>query len=58
MRKRPKKRHAGDGHIENYIAATPIQLKKRGKGVVAIPDAETPTLSAEQVRDTLERLRR
>jgi hypothetical protein len=35
-----------------------MRLKKRGKGVVAVPDAELPTLNAEQVRDTLERVRR
>ena len=35
-----------------------MQLKKRGKGVVAVPDAELPPLTVEQVRDTLERVRR
>jgi hypothetical protein len=35
-----------------------MQLKKRGKGVVAVPDTKLPALSAEQVRDTLERVRR
>ena len=49
---------AGDGCLEIEIAPTPMQLKKRGKGIVAVPDAELPTLTAEQVRDTLERVRR
>ena len=49
---------AGDGRLEIEIAPTPMQLKKRGKGVVAVPDAELPALTAQQVRDTLERVRR
>lgn len=49
---------AGNGRLEIEIAPTPMQLKKRGKGVVAVPDAELPALTAEQVRDTLERVRR
>jgi len=49
---------AGDGRLEIEIAATPMQLKKRGKGVVAVPDTKLPALSAEQVRDTLVRVRR
>lgn len=48
---------AGDGKLEIEIAATPMQLKKRGKGVVAVPQQELPELSAEQVRKTLERVR-
>jgi AbrB family looped-hinge helix DNA binding protein len=49
---------AGDGRLEIEIAPTPMQLKKRGKGVVAVPNAELPALTADQVRDTLERIRR
>jgi AbrB family looped-hinge helix DNA binding protein len=49
---------AGDGRLEIEIVPTPVTLKKRGKGVVAVPDTELPTLTAEQVRDTLERVRR
>ena len=48
----------GDGRLEIEIAPTPVRLKKRGRGVVAVPDAELPALTAEQVRDTLERIRR
>ena len=49
---------AGDGRIEIEIASTPMQLKKRGKGMVAVPNADLPPLTAEQVRETLERVRR
>jgi AbrB family looped-hinge helix DNA binding protein len=49
---------AGDGRLEIEIAPTPMRLKKRGKGVVAVPDAALPALTAEPVRDTLERVRR
>lgn len=49
---------AGDGRLEIEVAATPMRLKKRGKGVVAVPDTALPPLTAEQVRDTLERVRR
>ena len=49
---------AGDGRLEIEIAPTPVQLKKRGKGVVAVPGTELPVLTGEQVRDTLERIRR
>lgn len=49
---------AGDGRLEIEIAATPMKLQKRGKGVVAVPDADLPALTADEVRETLERLRR
>jgi len=49
---------AGDGCLEIEIAPTPMRLKKRGKGLVAVPDAKLPPLTAEQVRETLERVRR
>ena len=49
---------AGEGRLEIEIAPTSMRLKKRGKGVVAVPDTELPALTAEQVRDTLERVRR
>ena len=54
----PLEIRAGDGRLEIEISPTPVQLRKRGKGVVAVPDAELPALTAEQVRDTLERVRR
>jgi AbrB family looped-hinge helix DNA binding protein len=49
---------AGDGRLEIEVAPTPMRLKKRGRGVVAVPTAALPVLTAEQVRDTLERVRR
>lgn len=49
---------AGDGRLEIEVAPTPMRLRKRGKGVVAVPDDALPPLTAEQVRDTLERIRR
>ena len=49
---------AGDGRLEIEIAATPMRLRKRGKGVVAVPETKLPQLTAEQVRDALERVRR
>ena len=54
----PLEIRAGDGRLEIEIAATPMRLLRRGKGVVAVPDAELPQLTAEQVRETLERIRR
>jgi AbrB family looped-hinge helix DNA binding protein len=48
----------GDGRLEIEVAPSPMQLKKRGKGVVAVPNDELPALTAEQVRETLESIRR
>lgn len=49
---------AGDGRLEIEAAATPMSLQRRGKGVVAVPESELPTLTAAEVRATLERTRR
>jgi AbrB family looped-hinge helix DNA binding protein len=49
---------AGDGRLEIELAPTPMQLSKRGKGLVAVPKSKLPVLTGEQVRDTLERVRR
>jgi AbrB family looped-hinge helix DNA binding protein len=54
----PLEIRAGDGRLEIDVTPTPMRLKKRGKGVVAVPEAKLPVLTAEQVRDTLERVRR
>ena len=54
----PLEIRASDGRLEIEIAATPMQLKRRGKGIVAVPDAELPALTADMVRETLERIRR
>jgi AbrB family looped-hinge helix DNA binding protein len=47
---------AVDGRLEVEIAPTPMQLKRRGEGVSALD--QLPALTAEQVRETLERVRR
>jgi AbrB family looped-hinge helix DNA binding protein len=50
---------AGDGRLEIEIAPTPMHLKRRGKGVVAVAQSgRMPALTAELVRETLERVRR
>lgn len=49
---------AGDGRLEIEIAATPMTLKRRGKSLVAVPETDLPTLTAAEVRETLERIRR
>ena len=49
---------AGDGKLEVEVAPTPMVLKRRGKGVVAVPEGDLPKLTAHEVRDTLERVRR
>jgi AbrB family looped-hinge helix DNA binding protein len=47
-----------DGRLEIETASTPMRLTKRGKRLVAIPQGNLTPLTAEQVRDVLERLRR
>jgi AbrB family looped-hinge helix DNA binding protein len=54
----PLEIRASDGRLEIDVAATPLELQKRGKGVVAVPPTPLPKLTAEQVRETLERIRR
>ena len=54
----PLEIRVGDGRLEIEAATTPMTLRKRGKDVVAVPEVELPTLTAEEVRDTLERIRR
>jgi len=54
----PLEIRVGEGRLEIEVASTPMQLKKRGKGMVAVPSADLPPLTAEQVRETLERVRR
>jgi AbrB family looped-hinge helix DNA binding protein len=49
---------ARDGRIEIEVAATPMHLEGRGAGFVAVPERELPALTAEAVRETLERVRR
>lgn len=54
----PLEIRAGEGRLEIEIAATPMRLHKRGKGMVAVPAEALPRLTAELVRETLERVRR
>jgi AbrB family looped-hinge helix DNA binding protein len=49
---------AGDGRLEIEIVATPMTLRKQGRDLVAVPEVGLPTLTADEVRDTLERVRR
>jgi len=48
----------GDGRLEIEIAATSMSLETRGRGVVAVPADELPPLTADEVRETLEQIRR
>jgi AbrB family looped-hinge helix DNA binding protein len=54
----PLEIRASDSGLEIEIVATPMRLKKRGKGVVAVPAGALPKLTADDVRETLERVRR
>jgi AbrB family looped-hinge helix DNA binding protein len=49
---------ATDGRLEIEVAATSMRLQRRGKNIVAVPDTKLPTLTAAEVRETLERIRR
>lgn len=49
---------AGEGRLEIEVAPTAMRLKISGAGVAAVPERRLPALTAEQVRDTLERTRR
>jgi AbrB family looped-hinge helix DNA binding protein len=54
----PLEIRASDGRLEIEVAPTPMQLKRRGKHLVAVPEEDLPALTADQVRETLERTRR
>lgn len=47
-----------DRHIEIEVPVTPMRLVEHEHGVVAVTDRDMPVLTAEIVRDTLERVRR
>jgi AbrB family looped-hinge helix DNA binding protein len=48
-----------DGRLEIVPAATPMRLVDEGDGAAAVvADADMPVLTADMVRDTLERVRR
>jgi AbrB family looped-hinge helix DNA binding protein len=54
----PLEVRATDGRLEIEAAPAPLRLVKRGKGLVAVPEAPLPRLSADEVRDTMDRIRR
>jgi AbrB family looped-hinge helix DNA binding protein len=47
-----------DAGLRVEVEPTPMQLQRRGRGRVAVPEAALPVLRADDVRDTLERTRR
>ena len=47
-----------DGRLELDVPATPLKLERRGPITVAVPERALPQLTADQVRDALERTRR
>lgn len=47
-----------DGHLEIDVPTTPVRLERRGRGLVAVADADMPVLTGAMVRDVLERTRR
>lgn len=47
-----------DGRLEIAQPSTPMRLERHGTRLTAVSDAELPPLTAEQVRETLERVRR
>ncbi|HUG30751.1 MAG TPA: AbrB/MazE/SpoVT family DNA-binding domain-containing protein [Candidatus Limnocylindria bacterium] len=49
---------AVDGRIQIELPPTPMRYEKRGRVLVAIPDVPVPPLTAEMVRDMLEKVRR
>lgn len=50
--------NAIDGRIEIEVPPTPMHYEKRGRVYVAIPAVPVPPLTAELVRETLEKVRR
>lgn len=47
-----------DGRLEIVPAPTPMTLVDEGEGPVAVPGEDLPPLTADQVRETLEQVRR
>jgi AbrB family looped-hinge helix DNA binding protein len=47
-----------DGRLEVQVAPVEMRLERRRHGLVAVPAQELPTMTAEEVRETLERIRR
>ena len=49
---------ARDGRLEVEVLATPMRIEGAGAEARAIPDRDLPPLTADQVRETLEDVRR
>jgi len=49
---------AVDGRLEVEHPTTPVRLEKLGGRLVAVADGPMPVLTQEQVRETLEQIRR
>jgi AbrB family looped-hinge helix DNA binding protein len=47
-----------DGRLVIEVPATPMRLKRRRKALAAVPLPKLPPLTADQVRETLDRIRR
>lgn len=47
-----------DRRIEIEVRATPMRLTEDDHGVVAVADRDMPVLTADMLRETLERVRR
>ena len=47
-----------DGRLEIGLRPTPMRLKGKGRSLTAVPTNRVPPLTSEQVRETLEQLRR
>lgn len=54
----PLEIEARGGRLEVEPVSTSMRLRQSGRGVVAVPDVELPKLTADQVRDTLDQVRR
>ncbi len=46
-----------DGHVEIEPAPLPVRLERRGRWLVAVPEAAVPPLSAETVEHTRQTIR-
>jgi AbrB family looped-hinge helix DNA binding protein len=49
---------AVDGRLEVDVKTAPMHLEPRASGLVAVPEVDMPPLTARDVRDTLDRVRR
>jgi AbrB family looped-hinge helix DNA binding protein len=47
-----------DGRLEIEVRSTRMRLRGKGRSAAAVPLKKLPPLTSEQVRETLERIRR